>query len=122
MIQQLNETEFCQLVSDFSQSGTDVPTAFKGKLPTVVDFYASWCGPCKMLAPILEQVSNELKGKVDFFKVDIDENRPAALAYRIRSVPTIVFFAKNGTMQRHSGILSRQELYAITNKIAYPQE
>lgn len=65
------------------------------KVPVVVDFWASWCGPCKMLAPVMEQVSEELKGKAKFVKVNVDENPVAANEYRIASIPTVMVF-KNG--------------------------
>lgn len=64
---------------------------------TLVDFFATWCGPCKMLAPVLEEVSKELEGKADIYKVDIDQNRELALKYNIVSVPTMLIF-KNGTL------------------------
>ena len=62
----------------------------------VVDFWATWCGPCKMIAPIMEELSQELAGKAEFVKVDVDENPGVSQKYRIASIPTIMIF-KNGT-------------------------
>ncbi|MBR5473979.1 MAG: thioredoxin [Lachnospiraceae bacterium] len=63
----------------------------KSEVPVVVDFFAVWCGPCRMLAPVLDKMSNELEGKVKFVKIDIDQNR-AAETYRIQAVPTMKMF------------------------------
>lgn len=64
-------------------------------VPVVVDFWATWCGPCKMLSPVMEEVSEELNGKAKFVKVNVDENPVAANEYRIASIPTVMIF-KNG--------------------------
>lgn len=63
--------------------------------PTLVDFYAEWCGPCKMMAPVVDQVASEMAGKVKVLKVDVDRNQKAALTYNIQGVPTFILF-KNG--------------------------
>ena len=63
-----------------------------GKTPAVVDFFTNYCMPCKMLAPVLDQLSQEFAGKVNIFKVDATENMELAAAYQVRSVPTILFF------------------------------
>ena len=68
---------------------------FKGERPCVIDFYATWCGPCKMVAPILEKLAQEYDGKVDFYKVDTDKEQKLASILKIQYLPT-VFFAKNG--------------------------
>lgn len=81
----------------------------KSDLPVVVDFFAVWCGPCKMLAPILEQASTDLDGKVKFVKVDIDQNQVAE-NYQIQAVPTLKFF-KNGELAGESiGLVSPEAL------------
>ncbi len=63
--------------------------------PVVVDFWAEWCGPCKMIGPHLEEISNELSGKVKIVKLNIDENQQTAIKYGVRSIPTLIMF-KNG--------------------------
>jgi len=64
---------------------------FKGELPCIIDFYADWCGPCKMVAPILEQLSEEYKGKINIYKIDTEKEQELAAAFQIRSIPTILF-------------------------------
>jgi thioredoxin 1 len=70
----------------------------KSNLPVVVDFYADWCGPCKMIAPIMEELSKEYDGKVKFVKVNTDDNQELAVRYEVMSIPYVVFF-KSGAMQ-----------------------
>jgi len=67
------------------------------KIPTIVDFWAVWCGPCKVIAPYLEEIASEYSGKVKIAKVDVDNNQSIATKYGIRSIPTVMFF-KNGKM------------------------
>ncbi|NPA34498.1 MAG: thioredoxin [Chlorobi bacterium] len=68
---------------------------YKGTLPAVIDFYADWCGPCKMVSPIIEKLSEEYKGKVAFYKVDTDREQQLAAMFGIRSIPTLVFIPLN---------------------------
>tara|TARA_B100001173_G_scaffold173966_1_gene150160 strand:- start:18 stop:314 length:297 start_codon:yes stop_codon:yes gene_type:complete len=72
--------------------------------PTLVDFYATWCGPCKMMSPLLEQVASEMGDETKIIKVDIDKNRDAAAEYGIRSVPTLLLFKEGEVVWRQSGL------------------
>jgi len=72
--------------------------------PTLVDFYATWCGPCKMMSPLLEQVASEMGDETKIIKVDIDKNRDAAAQYGIRSVPTLILFKEGKIVWRQSGL------------------
>lgn len=81
--------------------------------PVLVDFYADWCGPCQMMAPVLEQVSSEMNGKAKVLKVDVDKNQKAANIYQVRSIPTLVLFKKGQILWRHSGTASKEQLKSV---------
>ncbi len=87
-----------------------------GDEPVLVDFYATWCGPCQMMAPVLEEVSAEVKGKGRVIKVDIDKNPNAALKYQVRSVPTLILFKQGNILWRHSGTASKGQLVQVINQ------
>ena len=80
--------------------------------PTLVDFFATWCGPCKMQAPILEQVKQKLGDKVNIVKVDIDKNQELAARYRVQSIPTLILFKGGEAVWRASGLHQRDQLVA----------
>lgn len=88
----------------------------KGEKPVVCDFFATWCGPCKMLAPVMEQVAAEFGDKAEFVKVDIDENMELAARYDIMSIPLVAVF-KNGEMAAKSlGYMSKSEMDEFLSK------
>lgn len=82
----------------------------KNKKPAVVDFYADWCGPCKMLAPVIENVSKELLAKAEFFKINVDENRSSSSEFEVRSIPTIIIFVNGKEKDRLVGYFSNEDL------------
>lgn len=81
--------------------------------PTLVDFYADWCGPCKMMAPVIDQVASEMAGKVKVLKVDVDRNQKAAQAYKIQGVPTFILFKKGKIVWQQAGGVSGHTLKNI---------
>ena len=80
---------------------------FEGDLPCIIDFYADWCGPCKMVAPVLEELSSEYEGKMNVYKVDTEAQQELAQAFGIQSIPSILFVPKDGQPQMSDGALPR---------------
>jgi thioredoxin len=83
---------------------------FEGELPCIIDFYADWCGPCKMVAPILEELSDEYNGKVNIYKVNTEQEQELAGAFGIRSIPSMLFVPQGGQPQMAAGALPKESL------------
>jgi len=81
---------------------------FEGELPCIIDFYADWCGPCKMVAPVLEELSSEYQGKINIYKVDTEAEQELAAVFGIRSIPSILFVPKDGQPQMSMGALPKE--------------
>jgi thioredoxin 1 len=84
----------------------------KAELPTVVDFWAVWCGPCKMIAPILEQIGHEYEGQLQVAKLDVDHNGESAMKYGVMSIPTLILFKNGQPVERIVGFTPKEKLLA----------
>ena len=83
--------------------------------PVLVDFFAEWCGPCKMMSPILKEVKSTLGDKVSIIKIDVDKNQALAAQYQVRGVPTLILYKSGKQVWRQSGAVQKNELVSIIN-------
>ncbi len=99
-VKKLTTQEFKELVFDYT---TEKEWNYKGTNPAIIDFYADWCGPCKMVAPALEQLSEEYDGKLDIYKVDTDKEQELSAVFGIQSIPTFLFIPATGAPSMQPG-------------------
>lgn len=101
----LTKAEFISKVANYEANPTE--WKYLGDKPCIIDFYASWCGPCKTIAPILEDLANEYNGQIYIYKINTEEEQELASAFGIRSIPTILFCPMNGAPQMAQGALPK---------------
>ncbi|HQZ25377.1 MAG TPA: thioredoxin [Flavobacterium sp.] len=89
---------------------TKFDTIINSEKPVLIDFFATWCGPCKTLAPILKQVKDNLGERITIIKIDVDKNQQLASQYQVRGVPTMILFQNGKQLWRQSGVLSKEEI------------
>lgn len=112
VIEHLTNVTFKEKVDDYEMGGI---WKYKGIQPCIIDFYATWCGPCKRLAPTMEGLSKKYEGKVKFYKVDVDEEKELASAFGVESIPTIYFCPLNGKPVIEYGALPEDNIVALIN-------
>ncbi len=81
--------------------------------PVLIDFYADWCGPCKMMVPILKQVKDDLGERVSIIKIDVDKNQRLSAKYKVRGVPTLMLFKEGKLLWRQSGVVQQDEIISV---------
>lgn len=84
--------------------------------PVLVDFFATWCGPCKVMSPILDEVAKKVQGKARVLKIDVDKNQQAAATYQVRGVPTLILFKNGKQLWRQSGVVDANQLVQLINQ------
>jgi len=102
--QQMTKDDFLEKVFDYTK---ETEWKFNGSLPAIIDFYADWCGPCKAVAPVLEELSAEYEGKLDIYKINTDIEQELAAVFSIQSIPTFLFIPKAGSPMLQRGALPK---------------
>ena len=104
MIEHLTKETFLKKVFNYEENKE---WKFEGEKPCIIDFYADWCGPCKMVAPVLEELAGDFDGKIDVYKVNTEEQQELASAFGIRSIPSFLFVPAEGQPQMAMGALPK---------------
>lgn len=112
---ELNKEQFLEKVVNYEVNPTE--WKYLGDKPALIDFYASWCGPCKMVAPILEELAAEYEGKIVIYKINTEVERELAAAFGIRSIPTFIFAPKEGSPQVAQGAMSKADFKKLIDQI-----
>jgi thioredoxin 1 len=118
-MEHLTKATFQQKVFDYEKNKD---WKFEGQLPAIIDFYADWCGPCRMVAPVLEDLSKEYQGKVDIYKVDTEAEQELASLFGIRSIPSLLFIPLEGKPQMAMGALPKESFVQAINDILLPKK
>ena len=113
MSEHLSKESFLEKVFDYEKN---TEWKYNGELPAVIDFYADWCGPCKMIAPIIEELSQEYEGKVNFFKIDTEAEQELAGAFGVQSIPSLLFVPMEGQPQMAAGALPKTTLKEVIDR------
>jgi thioredoxin 1 len=107
MTEHLTKETFLSKVFNYE---TSKEWKFEGSKPCIIDFYADWCGPCKMVAPVLEELATEFEGKLDIYKIDTEKEIELASVFGIRSIPSLLFVPRDGQPQMAMGALPKETL------------
>ncbi len=119
MTEHLTKQTFLEKVFDYENNKE---WKYQGELPALIDFYADWCGPCKMVAPILEELSEEYAGKINIYKIDTEVEQELAAAFGIRSIPSLLFIPKEDQPQMAQGALPKDALKDAIENVLLKEE
>ena len=114
-VQVLTASDFRKKIMDYESHPEE--WVFAGSRPAIIDFYATWCGPCKMMAPMVESLAVKYAGKIDFYKVDIDQEPELASVFGIRSIPTFLFIPMKGNPTMQMGAMQKEDFEEIIGKM-----
>jgi thioredoxin 1 len=117
MTEHLNKESFRNKIFNFEKNKE---WKYEGKLPALVDFWAPWCGPCRMVGPVIDELSNEYAGKVNFYKVNTEEEQELAGMFSIHSIPSLLFIPVKGKPKMAMGALPKKELKSIIDSDLIP--
>jgi len=120
MAEHITKNDFLTKIFDYEKNKE---WKFEGELPAVIDFWAEWCGPCRMVGPIIDELSAEYKGKVNFYKVNTEQEQELAQAFGIRSIPSLLFIPMTGQPKMAVGALPKEALkQAIDEELLTPAQ
>ena len=110
MAEHLTKQTFLEKIFDFEKNKE---WKYEGSLPAVIDFWAEWCGPCRMLGPVIDELSKEYKGKVNFYKIDTEAEQELSAVFGIRSIPSLLFIPIDGQPKMATGAYPKEDLKNI---------
>ena len=115
----LTKQEFIDRVYNYETNPNE--WVYEGKLPAIVDFYADWCAPCRLVAPILDELAQEYSGKIVIYKIDTDKEKDLARAFAIRSIPSMLFIPAEGRPQMSQGALPKETIKQVIDNFLLSQ-
>jgi len=113
-MEELSKKTFCEKIYNYEKKKE---WEFQGSLPAIIDFYADWCGPCKMVSPILEKLATEYANKINIFKVNTDKEQELATAFGIMTIPSLMFIPMQGQPQMTRGALSHEVFVKMIHEV-----
>lgn len=114
-VTELTKADFLKKVANYEASPDK--WVYEGDKPCIIDFYATWCGPCKMVAPILEELADEYAGKIDIYKVDTEKEEELAASFGIRSIPSLLFCPMDGQPQMAKGAMGKADFKRAIDEV-----
>lgn len=112
-VNEIGQAQFAELIADWQANEWH----FKGQRPAVIDFTATWCGPCRKLAPILKELARHYSGKIDFYSVDVDDNKSLVYAFGVRSIPMLMICPVDGQPQALVGLYPKEDIITAIKDI-----
>lgn len=113
----LSQSEFVEQISDYNHGIQG--WKYKGKRPAIIDFYATWCGPCKQISPIMDELAKKYEGKIDFYKIDVDKAPQLSQAFGVSSIPMILFIPMEKNPQAIMGAYPKAEIEKVIDYVIY---